>query len=259
MTQKIIFFDIDGTLLNDQKELPNSTEQSIQRLKKDGHIVAIATGRAPFIFKDLREQLGISSYVSLNGQYVVLNGKVVYRNPLNLPALNELVAFSEERNNPILYMSHADWRASGKRNAFVEDIIGSLKVPYKVTFESSPYDAYENFQAVLFCDAEEEELYKERFNQFNFIRWHEHSVDVLPTGGSKAEGIERLIKAADLKQENAYAFGDGLNDMEMLKYIPNSVAMGNALEPVKNVAKFVTKTVDEDGIEYGLKELGLLS
>src|SRR5699024_6848158 len=61
MTQKIIFFDIDGTLLNDDKELPDSAEEAVQQLKDDGHIVVLATGRAPFNFKKLRKRLDIRS------------------------------------------------------------------------------------------------------------------------------------------------------------------------------------------------------
>lgn len=259
MTQKIIFFDIDGTLLDDQKELPVSTEQSIQRLKENGDIIAIATGRSPFTFKKLRERLGISSFVSLNGQYVVHNNEVVYKNPLNFPALKKLITVAEKRNHPLVYVNTNDWRSNVKRNTLVEEVVGSLKVPHKVTFEATPYSFNENYQALLFCEEEEEKYYSDRFDQFNFIRWHDYSVDILPKGGSKARGIERLINAAELKQENAYAFGDGLNDMEMLKYVPNSVAMGNALDQVKKAAKFVTKTVDDDGISYGLKKLGLLS
>ncbi len=75
MEQKVIFFDIDGTLLNHEKELPASTKESVFKLKEMGHIVAIATGRAPFMFADLRKELGIDTYVSFNGQYVVLNGE----------------------------------------------------------------------------------------------------------------------------------------------------------------------------------------
>lgn len=258
MTQKIIFFDIDGTLLDDQKNLPKSAEQSIQKLKDNGHIVAIATGRAPFAFKDLRVKLGISSYISLNGQYVVLEDEVVYRNPLNFSALNELVAFAKKRNTPVLYLSPEDWRTNVEQDQLVEDVVGTLKIPHKLTFSSGPYGPDENYQALLFCEAGEEKPYEDYFKQFNFIRWHEHSVDVLPNGGSKAEGIERLINAADLKRENAYAFGDGLNDIEMLEYIPNGVAMGNALDPVKKVAKHTTKNVDDDGIVFGLEKLGLL-
>lgn len=71
MNKKIIFFDIDGTLLDHEKKVPATTKESIQELKEAGHIVAIATGRAPYHFEELREELGIHSYVCLNGQYVV--------------------------------------------------------------------------------------------------------------------------------------------------------------------------------------------
>lgn len=72
--KKIIFFDIDGTLLDDDKKMPLTAEKAVFALKELGHEVAIATGRAPFMFKDIREQLEIDSYVSFNGQYVVLRG-----------------------------------------------------------------------------------------------------------------------------------------------------------------------------------------
>src|SRR5690625_1863833 len=258
MTQKIIFFDIDGTLLNDDKKLPARTEKAIQQLRDNGHTIVLATGRAPFNFKELRKKLDVTSYISLNGQYVVLNNHVIYKNPLNLNALNELIIFAADQSHPLLYANHEQWLSKMNHNDRLRNIIGSLKVPYEITFEAPPYGESENFQALLFCEADEEEHYQERFDQFHFVRWHDYTVDVLPKGGSKALGIERLIEAAGLKLENAYAFGDGLNDMEMLDYIPNSVAMGNALDPVKDVAKHVTKTVDDDGIVHGLKKLGLL-
>jgi len=80
--RKIIFFDIDGTLLDHDKKLPASTKKAVQLLKEQGHEVAIATGRAPFMFKDLREELDIQTYISFNGQYIVLNGEVLYKNPV---------------------------------------------------------------------------------------------------------------------------------------------------------------------------------
>ena len=81
--QSVIFFDIDGTLLDHDKKLPPSTKQAVFKLKELGHIVAIATGRAPFMYEDLREELGIDTFVSYNGQYVVLNGEVLHTNPLH--------------------------------------------------------------------------------------------------------------------------------------------------------------------------------
>lgn len=69
------FFDIDGTIYDEDKQVPASTKEAIAELQRRGHHVAIATGRASYMFEDLREELGIDSYVSLNGQYVVFEGK----------------------------------------------------------------------------------------------------------------------------------------------------------------------------------------
>jgi len=70
-------------------------------------------------------------------------------------------------------------------------------------------------------------------------------MDVLPLGGSKAQGIEKAIEKLGYTKEQVYAFGDYLNDIEMLQFVGNGVAMGNAPDLVKNAAKYVTKDVSD--------------
>src|SRR5699024_1203950 len=93
MNKSIIFFDIDSTLLNHEKELPKSAKEAILKLKENGHIVAIATGRAPFMYADLRKELEIDTYVSYNGQYVVLNGEVIYIYTFNFSFIFKLIDY----------------------------------------------------------------------------------------------------------------------------------------------------------------------
>jgi hydroxymethylpyrimidine pyrophosphatase-like HAD family hydrolase len=81
---------------------------------------------------------------------------------------------------------------------------------------------------------------------------------VLPSGGSKAEGIKQLIQLLHIDLEDTIAFGDYLNDLEMLAYVGHGVAMGNAPEIVKQAARHITRDVGQDGIKYGLRLLGLL-
>lgn len=114
------------------------------------------------------------------------------------------------------------------------------------------------YQSLLFCTEGEEHQYEQAFNDFDIIRWHPVAVDILPKGGSKAKGIEKIVQKLGILEDNVYAFGDGLNDIEMLSTVKNSVAMGNAEEEVKEVAKYVTKSVEDDGIVHGLKLVGLL-
>jgi Cof subfamily protein (haloacid dehalogenase superfamily) len=254
----MIFFDIDGTLLNHEKKLLASTKKAVYRLKELGHELAIATGRAPFMFENLRKELGINTYVSFNGQYVVYNGKPVYQNPLNKEELHLLKEFSEANNNPIIYENHETMYANVEEHAYIEKGIGSLKIATKPIYDPFYYKNNHVYQSLLFCTEKEEDIYRERFSKLEFVRWHEFAMDVLPAGSSKAKGIEALTKYLNIPMDCVYAFGDGQNDIEMLSLVKNSIAMGNAEDQVKKVAKYITNHVDEDGILKGLQLVGLL-
>ncbi|MEH7073057.1 Cof-type HAD-IIB family hydrolase [Neobacillus drentensis] len=256
--RSVIFFDIDGTLLTHDKELPPLTKESIFKLKKYEHEVVISTGRAPFMFEELREELAIHTFVSYNGQYVVLDGEVIYKNPLNISSLEKLTETGLRNNHPVVFMDHEDMKANVAEHAYIKESMDTLKINRFPSFDPEYYKGRELYQSLLFCPEGEEKQYQQAFPEFDFVRWHPLSVDVIPKGGSKAKGIEQVVKELKIPDERHYAFGDGLNDIEMLSIVENSVAMGNAVEKVKRVAKHVTKRVDENGIFHGLKMLGLL-
>ncbi|WP_010531706.1 Cof-type HAD-IIB family hydrolase [Lentibacillus jeotgali] len=258
MTQKLIFFDIDGTLLDDEKRLPESTKQAIAQLQADGHFVAIATGRAPFAFKPLMDELNISTYVSINGQYVVHNDEAIYKNPLKPDALAALEKYAAERQHPLVHLNHEDWYANTKDHPQVRAATESLKLDQAVKYNPDFYRNSKVYQTLLFCTGEGEAEYDQTFDQLDFVRWHQYSVDVMPAGGSKAAGIGKLIEQLDIPAQDVFAFGDGLNDIPMLKSVQNSIAMGNAADTVKEAAGSVTRDVHDDGIWHGLKMAGLL-
>ncbi|MEM5595787.1 HAD-IIB family hydrolase [Niallia circulans] len=80
MTYKIVFIDIDGTLVNEEKQIPNDAKAAIKELKKRNILIVLATGRAPYFFSHILDELGLSSYISFNGSYVVHGKKEVYKN-----------------------------------------------------------------------------------------------------------------------------------------------------------------------------------
>ncbi|MBD1380893.1 Cof-type HAD-IIB family hydrolase [Metabacillus arenae] len=256
MKEKVIFFDIDGTLYDYNKEIPASTRETIEQLKDAGHHVAIATGRAPFMFADLRESLGIKSFVSFNGQYVVFEGKVIYRNPLKKETLDQLLNYANDSRHPLVFMNHETMMASVEDHPYIHESVGSLKFKHP-QYDPDFFRTNEIYQTLLFCQDGEENQYR-KYKDLNFIRWHKFSTDILPTGGSKAEGIKRLVERLDFTREDIIAFGDELNDLEMIQYVGTGVAMGNANPKLKEVADFVTTPVDQDGIANGVRKLGLL-
>jgi Cof subfamily protein (haloacid dehalogenase superfamily) len=255
--RKIVFFDIDGTLLDHDKKLPDATKEAIKTLQANGTYVAIATGRAPFMYEGLREELSVESFISFNGQYVVFENQVIYTNPLDLEKLEELLADSRRNDHPVVHLNHETMKANHKHHEYIEASMGSLKFPHP-GYSPDFYKNREIYQSLLFCKAEEEEFYREKYKEFTFIRWHQYSMDILPGGGSKAEGIKKMIDRLGFRMEDVYAFGDGLNDIEMLQTVGTGVAMGNAVGEVQKHADMITKPVDEDGIYFGLKELQLI-
>jgi Cof subfamily protein (haloacid dehalogenase superfamily) len=254
--KKIVFFDIDGTLLDHDKNLPVSTKQAINLLKEKGVFVAIATGRAPFMFTSLIKDLDIDSFVSFNGQFVVFENEVIYKNPLNQVYLEDLSKTASDNGHALVYMNEKTMKATIK-HPFVETSISSLMMP-PPTEDATFYVDREIYQSLLFCEKEQEQLYYKKYPQFDFIRWHQYSIDVLPKGGSKAEGIKKMIARLGFEIQDVYAFGDGLNDLEMLKAVGTGVAMGNGVPEAKEVADHITTDVSEDGIWNGLKKLNLI-
>lgn len=255
--RKIAFFDIDGTLLDRNKELPELTKKALAKLKENGVFVAIATGRAPFMFEKLREELDIDSYVSFNGQYVVFENKVIYKNPLDTQEIEKLFAFSLERNQPMVFLDEKVMKASVANDEHIDLCINSLKFPYP-NVDENYYKNNEIYQSLVFNKDQDDELYERSFPNSRFVRWHQFSTDVLPAGGSKAEGIKLMVERLGFDMKDVYAFGDGLNDIEMLQTVGTGVAMGNAPEQVKMAADVTTSSVDEDGIWNGLRKLELI-
>lgn len=256
MKPKLIFFDIDGTIYDHDKHIPDSARNAVTALKEAGHHVFIASGRSPFMVKPILEELEIESFISYNGQYVVFEGEVIYKNPLPEDAVARLLKQAAEGEHPVVFMAEDTMKTTVPGHPHVSEGIGSLKAPYPEVDETF-YKGKEIYQSLLFCRGHEEKAYA-AFPEFDYVRWHELSTDVLPKGGSKAEGIKRVLERLPYGVSDTYAFGDGLNDLEMIRFAGTGVAMGNAVPELKGAADFVTKPVDEEGISWAVKELGLL-
>lgn len=254
---KVVFFDIDGTLLDDDKNLPPSAYEAVMELKKKGVYVAFATGRAPFMMEQLRKELEIDSFIAFNGQYVVFENEVIYKNPMEVAHLQSLRTYAKSNGHPLIFMNEETMKSTTKNHAFIKKSLQSLRLPYP-DIHATFYDHSEIYQTLVFCTEIEEEKYVGKYHHFDFIRWHPYSLDVLPSGGSKAAGIMKMIERLDVQLQDVYAFGDGLNDIEMLKAVGTGVAMGNAVDEVKRHADCVTKHVSENGIYRSLKSLQLI-
>ncbi|AQQ53852.1 Cof-type HAD-IIB family hydrolase [Planococcus lenghuensis] len=257
--KKLLLLDIDGTLLDTNKRLPDSAKSALEKARANGHDLAIATGRAPFMFKRLAAELEVDSFISFNGQYVVHSGQPIHKGAIDKQLLKDVSRFAELRDHPIVYMDEARMVSTIDFHPHISESIKSLKIGF--THPPEEQDFYLNspvYQALVFCAREEEPAYHESFPDLDFVRWHRVSCDILPAGGSKAEGIKKLIKATGHALEDTIAFGDGLNDVQMMDLAGYSVVMGNGHEEVKKKADYITDHVDEHGLAKAFTHLGLI-
>ncbi|MBM7656754.1 Cof-type HAD-IIB family hydrolase [Sporolactobacillus spathodeae] len=258
---KIVFFDIDNTLYDPNKKVPESTVEALQALKEKGIATAIATGRSPFMFQELREKLGIDSYVSFNGSYVVYKKEPIYKKHLPKDVLERLEQEARARDQRLVFLNERTMRSDGEINAKVKEGINSLKLPYPLPeIEPDFYCKEDVYQSLLFYGEQDDHAYLNEapLDSFDYVRWHPYAVDVIPKNGSKAFGISQMLQILQLSREETAAFGDGYNDVEMLRFVGTGVAMGNAVAAAKKAADEVTRPVDQDGIYYGLKKIGLI-
>ena len=255
--KKYLFFDVDGTLYNSEKKLPLSAKEAIFTAKKNGHEVAIATGRAPFMIDEIIEELQIDTYVTFNGQYVVHKGEVIFTDGIEQGALDEIIRFGEERNHPVVFLDDERMVASVKGDERIAESLATLRYPYP-TINKNYYKRNSVYQTLLFLTEEEQPLFEKQFPNIQFVRWHSKSCDLLPKKGSKARGIAKLCEVANICVEDVIAFGDGLNDVQMLEFAGVGVAMGNSHTAALKVADVITDHVDEDGLFNAMKKLQLI-
>lgn len=257
MGYHIVFFDIDGTLVNEEKNVPDDTKIAIEKLRERNIEVAIATGRASYHLTHIAKQLGIDSYVGFNGSYVVHKGELIYENTMNPTTLEQLHQHTLDYRHPIVYMGNIGCFTTNDKHPHVVDSFQRLKLDLP-GYHPHYWKETEIYQAMLYCGNHEEDHYHS-FSDFTFVRSDHLYLDVFSGGQTKAKGIKAMLDYLKIPASEVVAFGDGLNDIEMLSYVGMGIAMGNAHEEVKPHAKFITKHVNEGGIQYGLQHLELIS
>ncbi|MFL6517454.1 MAG: Cof-type HAD-IIB family hydrolase [Bacillus sp. (in: firmicutes)] len=257
MTKPIVFFDIDGTLLDEDKVIPDSTKKAVRLLQEKGVHTVIATGRVPKMFYWIQKELKIDSFISMNGQYVVFEGQEIYANPIKPELLQSITTMTASRGHALAYCSHDEFKVSEGNHPFIESSFDSLMMSYpkvdEVFYKNRPI-----YQGHLYCNSRDEDLYINSFPDFHFVKWHDYAYDFLPKGASKAVGIRKLQEYLDINNENCFAFGDGLNDLGMLTMIGTGIAMGNGVPEAKAAADLITTTSSNHGILNGLIQVGLL-
>jgi len=259
MNYKAVILDIDGTIVPHGKTISTATKEAIQRLKDRNMEVVIATGRAPYFSTSVIEETGVSSMVFFNGSYVYHEGKELFQNAIDKSILKRVHQLSGDFQHPLTYLSGTGFKATDLNHPFVVEAYSHD--PWKPELAPPSYYMEQDiYQLFLHCNLEEEIHYKAQVPELDFRRWSSgaKTCDVNLTNSNKAVGITKLLDRLGIAPDEAVAFGDGINDIEMLSLVGMGVAMGAASDELKQAANMVTLSAEDDGVVYGLEKLGLI-
>lgn len=257
---KILFLDIDGTILKPDDTIEDSTKTAILEMKKQNIEVVLATGRPLHEISELAEELQVTSFIGYNGALGIYEGETIFAEPmqpedvryiLDVAAANghEVVCYTDAKN----YLTNPESQSVKvflkqfhlRQNAVItEDAIDKILGVTIITAGKNG-DSFYNFTNDI------------HFSQVN-VEGMQHCFDVIRDNVNKGIGVEFLLKKLGIKREESIAFGDGMNDREMLSSAGEGFAMGNAHPDLFQYAKHKTTAVTDSGIYNGLKSLGLL-
>lgn len=258
---KIIFFDIDNTLyINQENRIPHSVKTALHLLKAQNIIIAIATGRGICVFPPcvmaLIQEIGIELFVTINGQYNQFQGAKLVDFAMTKQDVHNATQALIHHDIAYGYMTY-DKILTINPTPAMYDALDSLHTTYQVIDDINLDTNEPIYQMLAFYD-QTQQLDLMLSDTLKVTRWHKNGVDILQKEGSKVRGIRAVLDKLGLSLVDAMAFGDGLNDMQMLQAVGFGVAMGNAHPQLQAVADFICPRHNQDGIYWGLKTLGII-
>ena len=256
---KAIFFDIDGTLVSFQTHrISPRLLDGLHRLHDNGIQLFIATGRHRSAIGPAADVFPFDGFITLNGQYCFTRDQVLRSNPCPPAQVAQLVDLLEDTAAPCVLLEETDTYTVNP-DPRTELFPNQLNIPLPPVASPRRALGRKIYQAVAFFSQEEELAAGSRFFPgLEAMRWHPDFVDVIAPGGGKDHGMDAILAHFGISLEDTMAFGDGENDLPMLRHAQIGVAMGNADTYVKSQADYVTGSVDEDGILTALEHFGLL-
>ncbi len=273
MKSKYIFADVDGTLVNFEGKMPDSTADAINAANANGHKIIVCTGRArKQVYPFLRNSKAIDGMITSSGSVLEKHGKVFSRECFPDAAKNFIVSLLRKRGIAYAMLSEDGsvseqycvngiaevFRKSGMAPEKAREIFGDMII------KDRPEESTDAEKIVYYdADISNEEmaaLIGPEFNidEYSFGRYRKTSGEITLSNINKATAIEKYIRYCGADLSDVIAVGDGDNDRKMIKYAPIGIAMGNSSPSVLAAADYVTDDINNDGFAKALIHFGLI-
>ena len=258
---KILFLDIDGTILRPDDTIEDSTKTAIIEMKRQEIEVVLATGRPLHEISELAEELQIASFIGYNGALGIYEGETIFAEPMQPEDVKYILDVAAAHGHEVVCYTHEKNYLTSLESESVQAFLKQFHLRQNAIFTEGVIEKILGM-TVITAGKNGDSLYEFKngihFSQVN-VEGMQHCHDVIRDHVNKGIGVEFLLKKLRIKREESIAFGDGMNDREMLESAGEGFAMGNAHPDLFQYAKHKTTAVTDSGIYNGLKSLGLLS
>ncbi|WP_349425417.1 Cof-type HAD-IIB family hydrolase [Microbacterium sp. LWS13-1.2] len=280
--RRIIFLDVDGTILEHGSHISPSTPGAVRAARAAGHLVYLSTGRSAADIHPVVAEIGFDGAVTNSGALVTSDSEVVVERPLSAEATDRMLTALRSRGIRYFLQTRDAVYASDDMAELMRDYAVALEARVQAGQEVRPEDSLVGLAQRRFPGVEEADL--GRIDKAVFVSDHEEGIDELRAdlgdeflivpgsmplpGGSNGEisergttkgsAIELLLAHLGMDAADAVAVGDSWNDVEMFQVCGVAVAMGNAQPELKELADMVTTDVLDDGIAHAFRRLGLI-
>ncbi len=264
---KVLFFDADGTLIDNMtKQVPKSAVHVLKKARELGHKVYMNTARVPCLIRQLRDVFKLDGYICGCGTTVYMDDKLIYEHKLELDKANVIKQLLIQHNleclvegREALYFSKIPFEHS-----LTDRIYNVVKQLCDVHVDAIADNSYtfDKFCIQVSEDRHEEEAggFLAAIDDFEPIYRGRGFYECVPTGCSKASGIDKVLDRLGASYEDTYVFGDSMNDLSMFtSKAEHKILLGEHDKQLEQYATFITKNVLDDGVEYAMKELGIIT
>ena len=244
---KIIFFDIDGTLLDHQTGcISPKIRETLTKLHEKGILLCVATGRPTASLPDLTG-LPFDAFLTSNGALCYTKNQTIFKTPIDPKDVKQVLANADKLGRPVSVVVKDRMAANG----IDQDLADYYQLAGLTLTVDDDFDAAcreDVYQIMLGCRNDDHEpILRGTIGVKIAVSW-ERAVDVIPATGGKGASIQKVLEFFQLDASQALAFGDSYNDIEMLQAVGTGVAMGNAAEKLKTIADDICDSVSNDGI-----------
>lgn len=262
--KKALFFDIDGTIWDENHYIPNSTREAFCRMKERGHYLFISSGRTRVFIPDKELMpLGFDGILAGCGTYGEFQGEVMFYHRIpqeEICRVNDFLRSVDAayilEGRHFLYM---DEERFPKESVFPQKIKESMGAKLiRVTGNERQLEVSKFCANYLQEAKKQKELERVLGLGYTVIHRGGDFMEIVPKGFNKATGIQEICRLLGIAHEDTFSFGDSTNDLDMLKYTAHSVAMGDGMQEAKDAAEYVTSPLGKDGIYKACEHYGLL-